>query len=395
MIQEAVIEIAEELADIQRGGEILDAEGRSIAWDQEHSDEVMVNLTGPLQIPWMYSRKCNFACAHCYNSSSPTYDTTYDADPYVIADRVIEAAPYNICLCGGEPFMWKPFYEIVERLRTGGIPLVSTVTNGFLATPDAFAKAWDCGLTTLQFSIDGADAQQNEWLRPGHGIHIDAELAFDRVVAALAESLKYAWTDLSISLTPTRYNIHDCKRYIERFAAMGVTHLRFQPYMPLGRGAHHAKALQPTDEEYLRFHFELKDMQVRYPELYVDWGDPIEHLWFYALTEANCWSTGITTDGWLELSPYIPVLLGDLQKHTIGAVWAKGIKEMWHAPLVRRLAGHVHSTEALSNQEVQVYEEESLHIDVFDNEQWDALMTTDDIGVFRRFSEANLRRCRQ
>jgi MoaA/NifB/PqqE/SkfB family radical SAM enzyme len=387
VIQEEVIEIAEELADIQRGGDILDAEGRVISWDQEHSDAMMVNLTGPLQIPWMYSRKCNFECPHCYNNSGPDYNSTYDADPYAIADRIIEAAPYNICLCGGEPFMWKPFYEIVERLRAGGVPLVSTVTNGFLATPAAIAKA--------QFSIDGADAEENQWLRPGRRIHIEAGRAFDRVVAALEEALKYDWTDLSISLTPTRYNIHDCQRYIERFAGMGVIHFRFQPFMPLGCGAHNAQDLQPTDEEYLRFHFALRELQIRHPEVFVDWGDPVEHLWFYAFTEANCWSTGISTDGWMELSPYIPIVMGDLQRYAIHDIWAKGIKEMWHAPLVRRLAGRIHSTDMLRDQEITVYEAESLHIDVFDPEQWEALMTTDDLEVFQRFSEANLSRCRQ
>jgi hypothetical protein len=127
----------------------------------------------------------------------------------------------------------------------------------------------------------------------------------------------------------------------------------------------------------------------------VDWGDPVEHLWFYAFTEANCWSTGISTDGWMELSPYIPIVMGDLQRYAIHDIWAKGIKEMWHAPLVRRLAGRIHSTDMLRDQEITVYEAESLHIDVFDPEQWEALMTTDDLEVFQRFSEANLSRCRQ
>ena len=44
----------------------------------------------------------------------------------------------------------------------------------------------------------------------------------------------------------------------------------------------------------------------------------------------------------------------------------------------------------MGEQEVRIYEEESLHIDVFDEEQWDALMTTEDLDVFRGFSKANL-----
>lgn len=387
MIDEQVLEIAEDLADLQRGREILDSEGKMIYWDQEHGDEIMGNLTGPLQIPWMYSRKCNFHCRHCYNSSSPDYDARHDADPFLIADRIIEARPYSTCLCGGEPFIWDSFYDVVERLRTGGVPLVSTVTNGFYCTPEAMQRARDAGLTTIQFSIDGNDAEQHQKVRERDG-------AFDAAVAALRNALDCFWSDLSISMTPTRHNIHDCKSYIEQFADMGVRHIRFQPYMALGRGARNARDLQPSDEDYLRFHVELREMQQRYPEVLVDWGDPLEHIWFYAFTEAHCWTTGITPDGWLETSPYLPVVIGNLKEHSIGEVWAKGMKEVWQSPLLRRFARQVHSTEVLGAQEISMYEEESLHIDVFDDEQWEALMTTDDLAVFRRFSEANLRRCR-
>jgi hypothetical protein len=132
------------------------------------------------------------------------------------------------------------------------------------------------------------------------------------------------------------------------------------------------------------------EAQAENSDVFVDWGDPLEHLWFYAFTEANCWSTGISTDGWMEVSPYIPVLAGDLKKHSIAEVWGKGIKEIWHSPLVRRLAGHVYCARSLRDQEVTMYRQPSLHIDVFDDEQWDALMTTDDLEVFKRFSEKNV-----
>jgi MoaA/NifB/PqqE/SkfB family radical SAM enzyme len=382
VIQEEVLQLAEGLADLQRGPDVLDAEGKSISWDQEHGDEFMANLTGPLQIPWMYSRKCNFFCKHCYNFSAPAYDEEKDADPFLMADRIIEAQPYTTCLCGGEPLAWEHFYAIVERLRAGGIPLVSIVTNGYLATPDVLAKARDSGLTTIQFSIDGVNAEQHGRLRREPD-------SFDRAVAGLREALTHEWQDLSISLTPTKYNIADCRAYISKFADMGVRHVRFQPYMPLGRGALNAGQLQPSDDEYLRFHFDLQDAQLEYPDVFVDWGDPLEHLWFYAFTEANCWSTGISTDGWLEISPYIPLLVGDLNQHSIREVWAKGIKAIWHSPLAKRLSERVYCTDALKEQEIAVYRQPSLYIDVFDDEQWEALMNTDDLDVFKRFSERN------
>lgn len=387
LINEAVLAIGEELADIQRARDVLVAGRKILAWDQEHGDGIMPHLAAPLQVPWMFSRKCNLHCKHCYNSSSGDYDSRFDAPPELIADRIIEAQPYAMCLCGGEPFIWDPFYDIVRRLRVGGIPLVSTVTNGYCCTPEALAKARDCGLTAIQFSIDGADAEQHNHLRAG-------DAAYDKVCAALKEALQYSWVDLSISMVPHRGNIGHVRRYVEQFADLGVRHLRFQPYMPLGRGAENAADLNPTADEYMRFHFDLNEMQIRHPDVIVDWGDPLEHIWFYTATEASCWTAGVSTDGWLELSPYLPVLVGDIKKHSIQEIWSKGINEMWRSPLVRRFAQQIHSTDAFMDQEVRMYQEESLHIDVLNEEQWQALMTTDDLALFQQFSRDNLKRSR-
>ena len=89
----------------------------------------------------------------------------------------------------------------------------------------------------------------------------------------------------------------------------------------------------------------------------------------------------------MELSPYLPLLLGDLSQHSIKDAWAKGLKSMWHSPLVRRLARHVYCLDALATQEINAYFEKPLYVDIFDEQQWEALMTTDDLDVFRKFSE--------
>jgi len=383
MIDEKVMEIADELAELQRGAEILEGEGKSITWDQEHGDELMCNLKGPLQIHWMYSRKCIFSCSHCYNFSDTDLEEKDNADLGLMIERIGECQPYNVCLCGGEPLAWDPLFETVARLRDRGVPLVSIVTNGYLASRDALARLRDHGLTTIQFSVDGIDAESHAELRK-------VPDSFEKALRAVEDALTISWQDLSVCMTPTRRNIGQAKDYIRMFAEMGVRHIRFQPYMPLGRGALNAAQLQPSDEAYLKFHFDLYDAQVAWPDIFVDWGDPLEHLWFYSFTEANCWSTGISPNGWLELSPYIPVRLGDIKAHRIEDIWAKGIKTLWHSPLVRRLAGHVYCTDALADQEVDVFKEPPLHIDVFDPPQWEALMTTDDLDVFRRFTASNL-----
>ena len=60
--------------------------------------------------------------------------------------------------------------------------------------------------------------------------------------------------------------------------------------MPIGRGSK-VLALKPSDEQYLRFHMDTKDLIEELPDVFVDWGDPLEHMWYYTRTPAHPWSS--------------------------------------------------------------------------------------------------------
>jgi MoaA/NifB/PqqE/SkfB family radical SAM enzyme len=356
---------------------------RGIFWNQEHADDYLPSLKSGLQIQWTYSKLCNFSCTHCFNGSNPGWKG-FEADPFRVVDNMLTSRPYNVCLCGGEPFTWKPFYKVIEKMRAGGIPLVSTVTNGYVATPDNIRRAYESGLTNMQVSLDGINDEQFIELR-------GKKDGLARATAAVEECLKYEWSDLSVSFTPTRNNVGSWKEVCHYWAGRGITHIRTQPFMPIGTGAK-AIGLMPTDEQYLRFHMDTTDLQAELPGCYVDWGDPLEHIWFYTRTAAHPWSYGIQTDGWYELSCYIPILLGNALEHPIEEFWAKDTKRLWNAPIVRRFASTLTNMAGMSELDVRIYEEESLHIDIFDDEQLDIFLTTDDLDVLRPLSEQNLAR---
>jgi|CXWL01.1.fsa_nt_gi MoaA/NifB/PqqE/SkfB family radical SAM enzyme len=375
-----MIEGVERYNAVTTTGNFIDDRGRF--WSQERSDDYLPSLRTGLQIQWTYSKFCNFSCVQCFNGSSPTWRGT-EADPFPVADRMIEAQPYNVCLCGGEPLTWKPFFPIIEKLRGGGIPLVSTVTNGYLCTPDKVKRMWDAGLTHLQFSLDGFTAEQFKELRL-------KEDGFEKLVAATKEAAKYDWPDLSVSFTPTKNNIKDWKNFCRYWADIGIKHIRTQPFMPIGRGKG-ALDLMPSDEDYQRFHMDTQDMLAELPHSFIDWGDPLEHMWYYTRTAATPWGLGVQTDGWYELSCYIPVLVADSLEHSIEEVWAKDYKRLWNAPIVRRFADTMIDMAGMAKLELSIYDEPSLHIDIFDDEQLEVFLTTDDLPTLRAISERNLK----
>lgn len=355
---------------------------RGVFWNQETGDDYVPSLRSGLQVQWTYSKICNFSCNHCFNHSGPDFKG-FEADPFLIAENLCSSPPYNVCMCGGEPMTWKPLYDVIEKLRKGGVPLVSSVSNGYLSSPERMQRMYDAGLTNMQISIDGLNSEQFMLLR-------NKADGFEKACRAVDHALKFDWQDLSVSFTPTRKSIGSWKEFCHFWAERGVTHIRTQPFMPIGQGTE-ALSLMPTDEQYLQFQLDTMDLEGELPGCFVDWGDPLEHIWFYTKTPSNPWNYGIQTDGWYELSCYIPVLLGSALEHSIDEFWALKPKELWNSPIMKRFSNQLGYMKGMSELDVEIYAEESLHIDIFDPEQYEIFMTTDDLSILRGLSERNMK----
>jgi MoaA/NifB/PqqE/SkfB family radical SAM enzyme len=180
------------------------------------------------------------------------------------------------------------------------------------------------------------------------------------------------------------------KDFCRHWAERGITHIRTQPFMPIGRGRYQPE-LAPSDEQYLRFHMDTRELADELRGCFVDWGDPLEHIFFWTRTGAPPWSHGIQTDGWYELSCYVPVLVGSALDHPLEELWQLDLKSLWQAPIMRRFAERLMSMRGMSELELEIYREESLHLDLFDEEQLDLFFSTDDLGVLRQQSERNLK----
>lgn len=369
--------------DLVVGENFVDNKG--IFWGQRSDvgDDYLPHLRAPLQVQWTYSKLCNFSCNHCFNGSGPDWKG-FEADPILIADRLIAAQPYNVCMCGGEPLVWKPIYEIIERLRVGGVPLVSTVSNGYQATAENIARLFDSGCTNLQISLDGFTPEHATQLRVKND-------CLERASSAVREAKKYPWTDLSVSFTPTIHNVGTWKDFCRFWADQGIDHIRTQPMMPIGEGRN-APHLMPTDEQYQQFHLDTIELGEELPRCFVDWGDPLEHIWFYTQTPATPWSCGVQTNGWYELSCYIPVLVGSALEHSFEEWWEIGLSRLWNAPVVRRFAETLTHMGGMAELEIEIYKADSLHIDVFDERQLQIFLETDDLDVLGDLSRQNLDR---
>ena len=347
--------------------------------------EIEDKLAGPIQVAWTVSRKCNFQCTHCYNNSGPhVNEGELPIEP--IIDNLTDAAPFNVCLCGGEPFAWGDLlYDICRKLRCGGIPGVSLVTNASLATADNVRRAFDNGLRQIQISVDGITEAE-------HGVFRTSKGSFRAALAAIRNSIRIAGGEaVCVAMAPSKYNIASFAQYVSMMIDLGITVVRVQPFMPIGRGAYSYQDCAPTAAQYLSLQRMIADLTHTYMKegtrIFIDWGDPLEHIWYYTETEAMPDFASIQTNGWYEASPYIPVQFCDLTKHSLKEAFVKARKSVWSIKIMRTMAKTLSTLNGMSTLKPRIYFEDPILIDCFDEAHWELAKNTDDISTLLAYAE--------
>ena len=81
-----------------------------------------------------------------------------------------------------------------------------------------------------------------------------------------------------------------------------------------------------------------KEMEYVDKRVIFEWGDPLEHIYFYSTLGHVPRFLDIQADGKIRLSPYIPATVGDLKKQTIKECWDGRLNEKWKDPKIREYA---------------------------------------------------------
>ncbi|NIT55637.1 MAG: radical SAM protein [Aliifodinibius sp.] len=348
--------------------------------------DILLKLDAPLQIQWTVSRRCNFQCPHCFNNSGPNYHG-YEAPRDAIIENVCDAKPYNICLCGGEPFFWDDLFIIIKKLRDGGIPFVGLVTNAYLVTPEKLRKAVDAGLNSIQISFDGFKPED-------HAVNRPVSDSWDKAYHAIEECAKYpVFHPLAVSFIPNRINILRFKEFVSMAIDIGCKSIRVQPLMSSGRASYCYDELNPTSKQYLWLKLTIKELENQHTiqnrdGVNLQWGDPLEHIWFFSKTDSIPQFLSIQTNGWYEVSPYLPILFGDSTKHSIKEFWrlTTSTKEFWQIPVMRKMADQLATIEGMREVEPRIYFEDHLMIERFDEENWALAEKTDDVNTLVEYA---------
>lgn len=169
-------------------------------------------------------------CWHCCSNSSShaiSKEWIFLSDELLEQriDGMISFGIKEFYITGGEPFLVKNIFQILEHLNNGGAK-VNIATNGYYVTVPIIKRIADIGVNLLHVSLDGHVARIHNALRGGE--------FFDKVVDNIKAIVKYQ-IPMRIGCTIGRGNENFLEEMVNFCISLGVKELRFNWLMMVGR----------------------------------------------------------------------------------------------------------------------------------------------------------------
>lgn len=327
-------------------------------------------LRGPFMVSIDLTYTCNFSCRHCFNGSGEHdfREELSDEMLYNLSKDIGKLKPTVVCLCGGETLLRKDIaIKIAKNIKTfsEGQTIVNMVTNGYLLDENMAKEIAEADFGTIQLSLDGVDAETHEWLRRKKG-------SFEKVLKGI-RLLKNSGVSVGIAFTPHKKNMNQLDNVYELCKREGVSELRIQPLMKLGRASESfPKEIFPSYWDY--FEFARKIIKYKYENMdkptHIDWGDPIDHL--LRFSEKNFGvnpSIIINAYGDITISAYIPISFGSILKYPISKYWDSGLDRVWEAKCIQEIAKSIGTPSDMDTKKLslpQNYYEMNVSYDILE-----------------------------
>lgn len=251
---------------------------------------------------WEMATACDLRCKVCYlpgfNDRGPSPDSALD-----IADQIIAAGIFYVCLLGGEVLLRKDLEAIVSRLRSAGV-FVKIITNGQRLTLHRSHSLAAAGLNMVEVSFDGVSRQTHELSRgPG---------TFARTLEAL-ESCKAAGIPrLGAVITMHSGNLSEAERIPEFLDEIGVTECYLSPFKKSGLNGASAPWEPPTSDQLHALRASI-----------THWRETHPHLTVTLLSSCSCGRTSVVigANGDVRLCSFTYSSVGNVLHSSLTEIW--------------------------------------------------------------------------
>jgi radical SAM protein with 4Fe4S-binding SPASM domain len=166
---------------------------------------------------WLHTNNsCNLACEHCLVSSGPDGDAGLDGARLVeLIDEAADLGVQRFYFTGGEPFLRKDAFDLVERVTRHHAKELRILTNGILFRGSLLdrLRGQDPSRLRLQVSLDGATASVNDAVRGGG--------SFERILAGVRELVAAGFAP-TVSTVITQANVGQMREMVRLAKELGA-----------------------------------------------------------------------------------------------------------------------------------------------------------------------------
>jgi MoaA/NifB/PqqE/SkfB family radical SAM enzyme len=193
-------------------------------------DQLLSASRGPQKVILNVTYVCNNRCTFCAVGTRSQIDGhaprqrealhAYRADGVRMVD-----------FDGGEPTMNPELIALIRYARSIGYERINVTTNGRRCFYEDYARRLvRSGLTTLLFSLHGADAET-------HGEQVGVAEAFEQTTRGIEHGVRHAppGVELGVNTTLTRGNHEKLEQIADLVLSLGVRWLNIQLMTPFGR----------------------------------------------------------------------------------------------------------------------------------------------------------------
>ena len=164
---------------------------------------------------WEITSKCNLNCVHCINESGdfsfPEEFCTHEG--LILIEQLADLGCKDIVLSGGEPFIRNDWVILSQKIISLGMGL-HIMTNGTLLDDDDFDILRNLEVSSLSFSLDGANPETHDYIRGKQG-------AFDKLTSNIKKAVKNNLS-VSVSTTVTKKNFSELEKIVNLSIKSGV-----------------------------------------------------------------------------------------------------------------------------------------------------------------------------
>lgn len=285
----------------------------------------------PLYVMWELTSLCPNKCIYCYNDSHvKNKDELNRKQIFKIADELINAKVFQVCLTGGEPTCSPEYFDLMRYLRTNGIE-IGTILSGANLNKKKIKKISEY-VDMVQISLDGSNANVHDHVRNKKG-------SFDEAINAIKGFVSFG-KQVRVSFATTKYNIDDFKNTTELCKRLGVASIRTQKLSISGRVKGNEEQIYASEEQFKEME---KYIYSNTAPIQIEYRSPSEHIEF-GIKNGFATVMRINSQGLVGITPYIDVYFGDLKEDSFNSVWNK-MKKGWHNEKMLKLAKVMNSRE--------------------------------------------------